>query len=58
MISEAQANTATANLSCWWHRGWRERPAARIIAEDLPPMTGFAAFLDGAWTSHGWNAII
>lgn len=57
MISEFRAGASTSNLSCWWHCGWREHSAARIVAEGLPPMKGFAAFLDGAWTSHGWNAI-
>jgi type VI secretion system protein ImpM len=42
--------------SCWWHRGWGNSSAARVVAAGLPPPDGFVAFLDASWASHGWIA--
>ena len=56
MIANASRGAAGAGFSCWWHRGWGERPAAHIVAQGLPPAASFAAFLDAAWASHGWVA--
>lgn len=56
MLAEDAARTFDKGASCWWHHGWGDRGAARVVAEGLPPSAGFAAFLDAAWAAHGWIA--
>lgn len=55
MVAEATPE-GSGELSCWWHRPWGERTPARIVVRGLPPIEGFAAFLDSRWTAHGWAA--
>lgn len=55
MMSEFMTEGHVPGLSCWWHRGYGGRPPTRIVGRGLPPASGFAAFLDGSWTSHGWS---
>lgn len=56
MMSDDWPRALDKGASCWWHRGWGDRGAARVVAEGLPPPGGFVAFLDASWASHGWIA--
>lgn len=56
MLADHWSGAPAAGASCWWHRGWGGRDAARVVAEGLPPPGGFVAFLDASWASHGWIA--
>lgn len=39
----------------WWTRGSDRVSPSVLVTEGLPPVQGFAAFLDGQWTAWGWD---
>lgn len=40
--------------SLWWSDGSDLAQPASLMIDGLPSPAGFAAFLDGEWTRHGW----
>ena len=42
--------------SLWWTAGSEDVEPSFVVCEGLPKMSGFAAFLDGAWARWGWSA--
>lgn len=41
--------------SVWWTGGAEDAVSGMIVAAGLPPVDGFAAFLDGQWERWGWT---
>ncbi len=39
----------------WWTRGSDRVAPSVLVTEGLPPVQGFAAFLDGQWAAWGWD---
>jgi type VI secretion system protein ImpM len=39
----------------WWNWGSDEIRSSVLLTEGLPPVTGFAAMLDGDWKRWGWD---
>lgn len=47
--------TVTTSHSVWWSQGSERVQPSILLTEGLPPVTGFAAFLDGGWGNWGWD---
>lgn len=45
----------SARATFWWHYGWPGRRPEAIRFRGLPDPDAFPAFIDGAWTRHGWQ---
>ncbi len=45
----------TSTHGVWWTGGSDRVAPSVLITEGLPPVTGFAAFLDGDWSRWGWQ---
>lgn len=45
----------SARASVWWHYGWPDRCPEAVRTRGLPEPDAFAAFIDGAWSDHGWT---
>ena len=48
-------STACSRCSLWWTSGSQDVAATFIACNGLPPVEGFAAFLDGRWGAWGWD---
>lgn len=48
-------SAAYGPCSLWWTSGSHDVPATFIVCGGLPPVEGFAAFLDGRWGQWGWD---
>lgn len=46
---------ACRRYSLWWTTGSAQIEPSLLYCEELPPITGFAAFLDGQWERWGWT---
>ena len=41
--------------SLWWSKGSQQVPPSVLISAALPRPEGFAALLDGQWSTWGWG---
>ncbi|MGH7074896.1 MAG: type VI secretion system-associated protein TagF [Stellaceae bacterium] len=53
-MNDAILLEAWPNWAIWWTAGSERVQPTMIMTRNLPPASGFAAFLDGKWEEWGW----